>query len=81
MRKKVLSGILFCSIIFLFLPICLIAADDRINEPYSGVDETVVEKITLEHGRKPSGPLLPLDQGDVPLFLFLDTGAAGDFAA
>jgi cobalt/nickel transport system permease protein len=47
---------------------------------WSGVDETVVEKIAAEHGREASGPLINTDQGDLLLFVFLVAGAAGGFA-
>jgi hypothetical protein len=48
---------------------------------WAGVDETVVERFAAEHGREASPPLLPTDQGDLPLFLFLTAGAIGGFIA
>jgi ABC-type cobalt transport system substrate-binding protein len=44
---------------------------------WSGIDETVVEKIALEAGRHPHGLLFEMDQGDLPLFLFLCAGIMG----
>ncbi len=44
---------------------------------WSGVDETVVEKIAAEAGRHPHGLLFEMDQGDLPLFLFLCAGIIG----
>lgn len=49
--------------------------------PWTGVDETVVEKIAQEHGREAKPPLLNTDQGDLLLFVFLVGGAVGGFAA
>lgn len=51
------------------------------SEKWPGVDETVVEKIAMEHGRSAREPLVNTDQGDLLLFLFLLAGAAGGFAA
>ena len=48
---------------------------------WTGVDEAVVEKIAKEHGREASEPLINMEQGDLPLFLFLIAGAVGGFAA
>ncbi len=48
---------------------------------WSGVDETVVEKIAEEHGRAAKDPLINTDQGDLLLFMFLIGGAIGGFAA
>jgi ABC-type cobalt transport system substrate-binding protein len=49
--------------------------------PWTGVDETVVEKIAEEHGRKARTPLINTDQGDLLLFVFLIGGAIGGFVA
>jgi len=50
-----------------------------VEEPsrWSGVDETVVERIAAEAGRTPHGLLFEIDQGDLPLFLFLCAGIVG----
>lgn len=50
-------------------------------DKWSGVDESVVEKIASEHGRESRAPLINTDQGDLLLFVFLLAGAAGGFAA
>jgi len=48
---------------------------------WSGVDEAVIEKVAKEHGREAREPLINMEQGDLPLFLFLIAGAVGGFAA
>ncbi|WP_287154161.1 hypothetical protein [Candidatus Solincola tengchongensis] len=37
---------------------------------WSGMDESVVETFAAEHGREARGPVLPLEEGDILLFLF-----------
>jgi hypothetical protein len=52
----------------------------RASEPparWSGIDETVVEKVAAEAGRQPHGLWFEMDQGDLPLFLFLCAGIVG----
>lgn len=46
---------------------------------WSGVDETIVEKIAEEHGRRPWAPFINTDQGDLLLFVFLLAGIIGGF--
>jgi cobalt/nickel transport system permease protein len=48
---------------------------------WTGVDEAVIEKIAKEQGREPKDPLINMEQGDLPLFVFLVAGAMGGFAA
>jgi len=48
---------------------------------WSGVDESVVEKIAGEHGRHAIEPLINTDKGDLLLFVFLLAGVVGGFAA
>ncbi|MEI6306295.1 MAG: cobalt ABC transporter permease [Deltaproteobacteria bacterium] len=50
-------------------------------EKWQGIDETVVQKIAGEHGRKASKPLINIGEGDLQLFVFLVAGAAGGFVA
>lgn len=50
-------------------------------EKWSGVDESVVEKIAKEHGREAREPVVNMDKGDLLLFVFLVAGAAGGFVA
>ncbi|MBI5142853.1 MAG: hypothetical protein HZA20_11795 [Nitrospirae bacterium] len=47
---------------------------------WAGVDEAVVEKISAEHGREASEPLINTDKGDLLLFVFLLGGATAGFA-
>lgn len=51
------------------------------TQKWSGVDESVVEKIAQERGREARDPLINTDQGDLLLFVFLLAGATGGFAA
>lgn len=51
------------------------------GDKWPGVDETVVEKIAREQGRRAHAPLINTDQGDLLLFAFLAAGAVGGFAA
>ncbi|MEQ8212594.1 MAG: energy-coupling factor ABC transporter permease [Smithellaceae bacterium] len=48
---------------------------------WSGVDETVIEKVAGEHGREAGETLIDMEQGDIGLFLFLIAGALGGFTA
>ena len=50
-------------------------------QPWSGVDEAVVEKVAGEHGRQAKQPLIDFGAGDLQLFVFLLAGAVGGFAA
>ncbi len=47
-------------------------------EKWQGVDETVVEKYSVEHGRPPKLHFIE-PTGDVLLFVFLVAGVAGGF--
>ncbi len=51
------------------------------EKKWTGVDEAVVEKVAREHGRTPKEPLIDMEQGDLPLFMFLVAGVIGGFAA
>jgi cobalt/nickel transport protein len=50
-------------------------------QPWTGVDEAVVEKIAKEHGREARKPLIDTGSGDLQLFAFLLAGVVGGFAA
>jgi hypothetical protein len=50
-------------------------------EKWPGVDEAVVKKMAKEQGREARDPLIPTDQGDLLLFVFLLAGAVGGFIA
>jgi ABC-type cobalt transport system substrate-binding protein len=59
------------------LPFVVASSASAAPSNWSGIDETVVEKIALEAGRHPHGLLFEMDQGDLPLFLFLCAGIIG----
>ena len=46
---------------------------------WTGVDESVVEKVAKEHGREAWEPFINTDQGDLLLFVFLVAGVIGGF--
>lgn len=70
-------------VVVLFISVFLYAAGHFAfageNKKWSGVDETVVEKVAKEHGRSAWTPFINTDQGDLLLFVFLIAGAAGGF--
>jgi ABC-type cobalt transport system substrate-binding protein len=49
------------------------------SEKWSGVDESVIEKVAKEHGREAREPFINTDQGDLLLFVFLLAGVVGGF--
>ena len=49
------------------------------EKKWSGVDETVIERIAAKAGRKPWKPFINTDQGDLLLFCFLSAGIFGGF--
>ncbi len=69
----------------LLIAICALAVFSSVaafaEGKWKGVDETVVQEIAKEHGRKPVTPLINTDQGDLLLFVFLGAGTIGGFAA
>lgn len=73
---KLLPAALLLSAVFYLLP-----AETYASEPWSGVDEAVVEKFAREHGRQARDPIINTDQGDLLLFVFLVAGVIGGFAA
>jgi len=69
-------------IFLLFLSfLCNLSIAIADQEKWTGVDESVVQKIAKEHGREAHTPLINTDQGDLLLFVFLVAGAIGGFAA
>jgi len=56
-------------------------ADVNAEGKWAGVDETVIEKYAVAAGREPVEPLVNTDQGDLLLFVFTLSGAAGGFIA
>ena len=49
------------------------------EKKWSGVDETVIERVAEKAGRKPWKPFINTDQGDLLLFCFLSAGIVGGF--
>lgn len=82
--KSKLLALQLCSAV-LFLTLCPLpfafCHSDFSADKWTGVDESVVERISREHGRESCDPLINTDQGDLLLFVFLLAGAAGGFAA
>lgn len=72
-------GIRNCLVAFLLIALC--AASAAGAEKWTGVDESVVQKIAKEQGRETREPFINTDQGDLLLFVFLTAGAIGGFAA
>jgi ABC-type cobalt transport system substrate-binding protein len=68
-------------IVFIVFIVLIGASSIFAASEWSGVDETVVEKIASEHGRQAKEPLINTDQGDLLLFVFLVSGAVGGFIA
>jgi ABC-type cobalt transport system substrate-binding protein len=82
-RRKSQGGIrwraqiaLVCLLYSVFCPLAAFS-----SEKWTGVDESVVQKIAKEQGREVREPLINTDQGDLLLFAFLTAGAIGGFAA
>jgi len=67
----------FLGLLFIACHLLLTAAFAA--QKWPGIDETVVEKMAQEHGRKARAPLINTDQGDLLLFLFLIAGIVGGF--
>jgi cobalt/nickel transport system permease protein len=53
----------------------------KTQSEWSGVDESVVERVAITAGRPPREPLINTDQGDILLLVFLLAGACGGFVA
>jgi len=77
MKTLTAAGIFFV-ILFMLCNLSIAIADE---EKWTGVDESVVQKIAKEHGREAHKPLINTDQGDMLLFVFLVAGAIGGFIA
>ena len=58
---------------------CILPAVTSASEKWSGVDESVIEKVAKEHDREAREPLINTDQGDLLLFVFLLAGVVGGF--
>ncbi len=77
MKTLTAAGI-FVVILFALCSLSIAIADE---EKWTGVDESVVQKIAKEHGREAHKPLINTDQGDLLLFVFLVAGSIGGFVA
>jgi ABC-type cobalt transport system substrate-binding protein len=79
MRNRFVKGlsILIASIVLA----CVVHGFAFSAEKWTGVDESVIEKIAKEHGREAKEPLINTDKGDLLLFVFLLAGTIGGFAA
>ncbi len=78
-KRRIIKALVL-PVFFLVLTLCpLPFALCQTNWP--GVDESVVEKIAGQQGRKAGEPLINTDKGDLLLFFFLLAGAVGGFAA
>jgi ABC-type cobalt transport system substrate-binding protein len=73
MKFKVRSILIF--ILLLTVHLSLSTA----SEKWSGVDESVIEKVAKEHGREAREPVINTDRGDLLLFVFLLAGVVGGF--
>ena len=71
------------SLLFITIPLFVFCAQSLAfgADKWTGVDESVVEKVAQEQGRKAWGPIINTDQGDLLLFVFLLAGAVGGFIA
>ncbi|MGO9611823.1 MAG: cobalt transporter [Dissulfurispiraceae bacterium] len=76
--KTLAATVIFLVILFMFSNLSIASAD---QEKWTGVDESVVQKIAKEHGREAHAPLINTDQGDMLLFVFLVAGTIGGFTA
>jgi len=76
--KTLAATVIFLVILFMLSNLSIAIAD---QEKWTGVDESVVQKIAKEHGREAHTPLINTDQGDLLLFVFLVAGTIGGFTA
>lgn len=82
-NNRQISKLLLCSI---FIALMLFSLGSSVFSAekaggWTGVDESVIEKVAKEHGREAMPPLINTDQGDLLLFVFLIAGTVGGFAA
>ena len=73
--KKIMAT-LVCSLVFYLSATLAYAAEEK----WPGVDDTVVGKYAMEHGRPANRNFIGLE-GDALLFAFLVAGAVGGFTA
>ena len=65
--------------LLLLAAFCLPPPVTPASEKWSGVDESVIEKVAKEHGREARDPSINTDQGDLLLFVFLLAAVVGGF--
>ncbi len=66
-------------VLFICLSFFISSKNIYAKNTWSGVDETVVEKVAEEHGRTACPLIINTDQGDLLLFVFLLAGTIGGF--
>ena len=76
MKKTITAGLLVAAVA-LMIWFTLVGTSGK----WSGVDESVVERIAAEAGRPAREPYINTDQGDILLFVFLTAGTVGGFIA
>ena len=69
----------FGMMLLLLTAFCILPSVTPASEKWSGVDESVIEKVAKEHGREAREPVINTDQGDLLLFVFLLAGVVGGF--
>jgi hypothetical protein len=65
--------------LLLLTAFCILPPATPAGDKWSGVDESVIEKVAKEHGREAREPFINTDQGDLLLFVFLLAGVVGGF--
>jgi len=69
----------FGMMLLLLTAFCILPPATPAGDKWSGVDESVIEKVAKEHGREAREPFINTDQGDLLLFVFLLAGVVGGF--
>jgi len=69
----------FGMMLLLLTAFCILPSVTTASEKWSGVDESVIEKVAKEHGREAREPVINTDRGDLLLFVFLLAGVVGGF--
>jgi ABC-type cobalt transport system substrate-binding protein len=69
----------FGMMLLLLTAFCILPPATSAGDKWSGVDESVIEKVAKEHGREAREPFINTDQGDLLLFVFLLAGVVGGF--
>jgi ABC-type cobalt transport system substrate-binding protein len=69
----------FGMMLLLLTAFCILPPATTAGDKWSGVDESVIERVAKEHGREAREPFINTDQGDLLLFVFLLAGVVGGF--